>query len=138
MNHPYQKGDKVTIIGPSVSGDDSRKGKAAMVRGMTSNGTVAVRRRQGDYSHAAWCYPVASVKPYQTPRGKRRSDSKKKLLEQIDAMLTPYEEREKNPKLAKAEAALKRWQSKMKRATTMVKKFTKQVRYYQKKAGAKC
>lgn len=136
MNHPYQRGDKVTIIGPSVSGDDSRKGKAVMVRGMTSSGTVAVRRRQGDYSQSAWCYPIASVKPYQTPRGRRRkaSEAKKKIIAQIDAMLSPHQE--KNPKLEKAETALKRWQSKLKRATTMVKKFTKQINYYRKKASA--
>lgn len=69
---------------------------------------------------------------------KRKLDKREAaFLKKLNAILddiAPAEVDTKDPKLAKAEASLKRWSSKLKRAKTMVRKLMKTVAYYQKKA----
>lgn len=67
---------------------------------------------------------------------KRLDKKRRRLLKKIDAMLADVEPAEKkSKKLAKAEADLKRWNTKLKRATTMTRKLMKSVAYYRKKEG---
>lgn len=132
----YQRGDKVTIIGPSWNGSNLMLGQTFSVRGMTNDGMVAVRRKPGDTTNNHWKYPVGNVKPYHEPAKKQRRSKQKvklKVLAMVDAILKNIDSTPDNPKLAKAQAALKRWTTKLKRATTECRKYAKQIKYYQKK-----